>query len=121
MHYTMRIVLLAAVVCAAGGMLTSKAEAAPISKAVLDSVTQNSPLILVQGCPHGYDMNYRTGRCYPNRRENYRRPYYREGYGGYGGYGRYGGYGGYGRYGGYGGCRPGYDMDYRTGRCYPNR
>ena len=35
MRYTMRIVLLTAVVCAAGGMLTSKAEAVPISIAVL--------------------------------------------------------------------------------------
>lgn len=114
MRYTMRIVLLTAVVCAAGGMLTSKAEAVPISKAVLDSVTQHPPLVLVQyRCGRGYDRDPYTGRCYPNRGENYRRPYYREDYGGYGGYG------GYGRYGGR--CGRGYDMDYRTGRCYPNR
>jgi hypothetical protein len=99
-------------------MLTSKTEAAMISKAALDSITQHPPLLLVQGCPRGYDMNYRTGRCYPNS-GSYRGPRYGE-YGGYGGYrGDYyrGGYGGYGG----GRCRRGYDFDYDTGRCYPNR
>ena len=118
MYCTMRIALLAAVVCAAGGMLTSKTEAALISKAAFDSITQHPPLLLVQGCPRGYDMNYRTGRCYRNS-GSYRGPRYGE-YGGYGGYrGDYyrGGYGGYGG----GRCRRGYDFDYDTGRCYPNR
>jgi len=49
MYRTKRIALLAAVVCAAGGMLTSKTEAALISKAALDSITQHPPLLLVQG------------------------------------------------------------------------
>jgi hypothetical protein len=108
MYRTMRIVLLA-VVCAAGGMLTNKTEAALISKAALDSITQNPPLLLVQGyyreyggyerCGRGYDRDYRTGRCYPNS-DSYRGP-------------RYGEYGGYGR------CGRGYNRDYRTGRCYP--
>lgn len=105
MYYTMRTILLAAVVFAAGGVLTSAANTAPIS----NSITQNFPLVLVQGCPRGYNFNYQTGRCYPAYRENrYRDDGYRErGYG----YGD--------RYRG-GGCPRGYDMDYQTGRCYRN-
>jgi hypothetical protein len=113
MYYTLRIVLLAATVCAVGGMLTSKAEATPISKAALDSITQHPPLVLVQHCPRGYNFSYRTGRCYlasrENYRDSYRGPYYRE----------YGGHGGYGGYGGYGRCPRGYNLNYNTGRCYP--
>ena len=70
--YTTRYILLAAAVCATGGILTSAANTAPISKAALNSIAQNSPLVLVQGCPRGYNFSYRTGRCYPAYRENYR-------------------------------------------------
>jgi hypothetical protein len=104
MYSTMRIALLAATVCAAGGMLTSKAEATPISKAAFESITQHPPLLLVQGCPRGYNFSYRTGRCYPAYLENYRDSY-REGY--------------YREYGGYGRCPRGYNRNYNTGRCYP--
>jgi hypothetical protein len=110
MYCTIRIALLAAAVCAAGGMLTSKTEAALISKAALDSITQHPSLLLVQYCPRGYNFSYRTGRCYLASRENYRDSY-RGGY-----YREYGGYGGYG-----GRCPRGYDFNYNTGRCYPNR
>ena len=60
-------------------------------------------------CPHGYDYNYSSGRCYPN---DYHAPgvytaptqrYGREGYGGRGGQ-----------------CPHGYDYNYSTGECYPN-
>jgi len=114
MYRTMRIALLAAVVCAALGMLTSKTQAALISKAGLDSITQHPPLLLVQGyygeyggygrCGRGYNRDYRTGRCYPANMENYR-----DSYGG--------GY--YREYGGYGRCGRGSSCDYQTGRCYP--
>jgi hypothetical protein len=73
---TIRAILLAAAVCATGGMLTSAANTAPISKAALISITQNSSLVLVQGCPPGYNFSYRTGRCYPAYLENYRHGYH---------------------------------------------
>jgi hypothetical protein len=99
--YTMRSIQLAVAVCVTGGMLTSAANTTPMSNAVLHSFTQNSPLVLVQGCPRGYNFSYRTGRCYPAYRENYRDDRY-----GYGG-------GGYGYYA----CPPGTNPNPYDGRC----
>jgi hypothetical protein len=96
---TIRYILLVAAVCATGGMLTSPANTAPISKAASNSIKQNSLLVLVQGCPRGYNFSYRTGRCYPAYRENYRG----DGYGG----------GGYGYYA----CPPGTNPNPYDGRC----
>jgi hypothetical protein len=121
----MRYILLAVAVCAIGGMLTSAADTAPISKAALNSVAQNSPLVLVQGCPRGYNFSYQTGRCYPAHRENYRYRGDRYGYGG-DGYGYYGcppgtnpnPYDGRCVWGGGVPCPPGYNA--LGGRCVPN-
>src|SRR5688572_4225328 len=92
-----RTLLLAAIVCAASGMLASVANTAPIWNPGLKAVTENSSLVLVQACPRGYNYSYRAGRCLPAD--------------------RYQGDGGY--RGGYrAACPPGYDG--RSGRCVPN-
>ena len=69
-----------------------------------------APLILAQGCPRGYDFNYRSGRCYPNRGDR-GRSYRSERYSDYDDRPRYGWRGGVA-------CPRGYDS--HRGRCVRN-
>jgi hypothetical protein len=72
------------------------------------SPSQTIPLIQVQQCGNGYDIDI-YGRCYPNGVIPPQYQAARQGYGGYSGGGRYPVP-----------CGNGADVDSRDGLCYPN-